>query len=221
MDTGITGTQGQGAITTPASPAGTTPPAAVAAPEGFVEAARFNGAMQKIQELTLANRSLTDQLAAKDQSIGSFQATMTQKETEWNAKAGEFSTQLEAVKGEKTTLAAKVALSEATALKMKIIQELKRPELYAILDVIPNETDEAALRTKIQALANYSSDLAKGREEQLMAGITRNETPVVNATPLPTTEAGWSALVNSLPLGSPERASMFDAWHKSLMTPSS
>ena len=213
MDTGTNGTEGQGAATQPSAPVTQAPPAQ--APEGFVEIARLNGALAKIQELTLANRTLTEQLAAKEQSVGSFQAQLAQKEAEWNAKAGEFTQQLETANTEKSSMASKLTEFDAMQLKMKIIAELGQPALYNILGVIPNITDEAALRAQITGLASFASDLVKKRETELVTGVLPITPPPGNKQ-LPTTDEGWQNHINSYPLGSIERQKAFEAWQQFL-----
>src|SRR5262245_59138896 len=213
MDDGINGTQGQGAAT-PASAQTPSQSSATVAPEGFVEVARLNGALKKIQELTLANQSLTDQLAQKDQLIGSLQGDMAQKTATWQAQQSEFTTKLASAETEKSQLNSRLSAFEAMQLKMKIIGELSRPELYSILDVIPDGADEATVRKNVESLANFASTLTQKREQELLAGITNIENnDKTKQTELPTTEEGWQSYVNTLPLGSTERAAAMDAWH--------
>src|SRR6185503_9920145 len=126
MDDGINGTTGQGATSTQSS-AQTPAQSSAAAPEGFVEAARINGALAKIQELTLLNRTLTDRLTAATQSENSLKADLTQKESLWTAQQGEFTTKLTNAEQEKATLAKQVEEGKALRLKMKIVDELKSP----------------------------------------------------------------------------------------------
>ena len=213
MTTGTNGTDGQGAATQTSAPVTQAPPAQ--APEGFVEIARLNGALAKIQELTLANRTLTEQLAAKDQSVGSIQAQLAQKEAEWNAQAGEITKQLETANSEKTTMASKLSEYDAMQLKLKIIGELGQPSLYSILGVIPNIADEAALRAQITGLATFANDLVQKRETELVTGVLPITPPPGNKQ-LPTTEEGWQQHINSYALGSIERQKAFEAWQQFL-----
>jgi len=191
-------------------------PAAAGAPDGFVEVARLNGALAKIQELTLANRTLTDQLNAKSTEVGALQAQIAQKEAEWQAQSGEFTSKLAAADTEKAGLSSQLTEYQVRQQKVKLITELGRPELLAILDVIPNG-DEAAMRASITNLANFAAGISTKREQELVSGIL----PIVdlnqNASKLPTTEEGWTSYINSFPLGSAERKSAFDAWHTSLI----
>jgi hypothetical protein len=218
MPEGIDSTPGQGSST----PASAQTPNQCSAPEGFVEIARLNGALAKIQELTLLNRNLTDRLTTLTQSETSLKADLTQKESLWSAQQGEFETKLQSAETEKSKLNSRLIASDAMKLKMKIVKDLKRPELYDVLDVIPDNADEAVLRKSIESLASFASNLTQQREKELLAGITTVENNTqTHAASLPVTEEGWQTYVNSLPLGSPERATAMETWHKQLFPPQS
>jgi hypothetical protein len=218
MPEGIESTPGQGSST----PASAQTPNQGSAPEGFVEIARLNGALVKIQELTLLNRNLTDRLTTLTQSETSLKADLTQKESLWSAQQGEFETKLQSAETEKSKLNSRLIASDAMKLKMKIVKDLKRPELYDVLDVIPDNADEAVLRKSIESLASFASNLTQQREKELLAGITTVENNTqTHAASLPVTEEGWQTYVNSLPLGSPERATAMETWHKQLFPPQS
>ena len=199
------------------SSAQATTQSSAAAPEGFVEKARLDGALTRIQELTLANRSLTDQLTAANQKIGSLESDGAQKAATWQAQQSEFETKLQGAEQEKSQLNSRLSGFEATQLKLKVIKELKRPELVDILDVIPDIADEAQLREKIVSLANFASTLTQKREQELLAGETHVENNAnTKAANLPSSNEGWQSYVNSLPLGSPERQEAMNAWHAQL-----
>lgn len=192
--------------TTQSSTDGGTPGTTIQVPAGFVEKARLDGALLKIQELTLANRSLTDQLAAKDQAIGSLQAQQAQKETEFVAKVGEHSTSISTLTAENADLASQLAKFKSLEAKVKAINELKRPELFSILDTIPDAQDDAQLKASLTKLASFADELRQKRETELLAGVTHTETQPGGGLPaMPADEKGWMALVESKPFGSKER----------------
>ena len=219
MDTGLDGSAGQ-ATSTQSSASTTAAPAAGAAPEGFVEVARLNGALTKIQELTLLNRNLTDRLTALTQSETSLKADLTQKESLWAAQQSEFTTKITGAEQEKAQLAAKLAAADALKLKLKIVQELGAPQLYNVLDVVPDSTDEAVLRPALQKLAQFAGAIAQTREQELLSGVTRTEKAPENNIQLPSTDEGWNKYIASLPFGSPEYQKAMDAWHTWLFKPS-
>src|SRR5512138_1634412 len=105
MDNGINGTEGQGAAAT--QPSAQTPATQPAGVE-MVEKKRLDGALQKIEELTLANRVLTDRLTALTQSESSLRADLTQKESLWNAQQSEFTTKLTTAQTEATDMKSKL-----------------------------------------------------------------------------------------------------------------
>src|SRR5690348_7817041 len=77
MEQGTEGTQVPGM----AAPASAQAPAAPAAGAEMVEKKRLDGALQKIEELTLVNRTLTEQLNAIKGEKVSLMAEYGQKET--------------------------------------------------------------------------------------------------------------------------------------------
>jgi hypothetical protein len=187
-------------------------PAPASAPEGFVEIARLNGALQKIQELTLLNKTLTERHTELSGKYTTAQADLVQKESVWNAQQSEFTTKLGSADKAIADLTAKQAAAEALRLKLKFIEEAKAPQLYAVMDVIPDTTDEAVLKASIQKLAAFAGQIATTREKELTAGVIpaeqRSEGPAA-----PTTDEEWDKLVNSLPFGSPERSKAMEKWH--------
>jgi hypothetical protein len=206
MDDGNQGTTGQG---NPQASASTTPSAS--APEGFVEVGRLNGALRKIEELTLLNKTLTERMTGLTNEKTTLQADLQQKEGVWTAQQSEFTTKL--ASAEKTTaeLNAQLAKYQAMQLKMKLIGELNAPQLYSVIDVIPDGTDEATMKAAIQKLAGFASQIAQSREKELTAGITTIEQ---NQGPqLPTTDQGWKDYIAGLQFGSPEYQKAMDSWH--------
>jgi hypothetical protein len=199
-----------GQATSTQSPVST--PASGAAPEGYVEVTRLNGALAKIQELTLLNKTLTDRTTELSGKFTTAQADLAQKESVWNAQQSEFTTKLGSADKAVAELNAELALSKALKLKMKLINELNAPQLYSVIDVIPDTTDEAVLKASIQKLAAFAGQIAQTREKELTAGVIpaeqRSEGPAK-----PTTDDGWDKYVNSLPFGSPERSKAMEEWH--------
>ena len=205
-----TGTEGQG-VTTPQPSAQPQTPGA--APEGFVEAKRLNGALQKIQELTLLNQTLTERLTNRDKDFTNLQADLTQKEAAWNASQSEFTSKLASAENEKSQLNSELAKSNALKLKLKLIGEMNAPQLYSVIDVISDTADEAAMKDQIGKLAGFAANIAKTREQELTAGVTTIPQGPSAQPQLPTTNEGWQKLVGSLPFGSPEYQKAMEGWH--------
>ena len=188
------------------------------APEGFVEAKRLNGALQKIQELTLLNQTLTERLTARDKDFSGLQADLTQKEAAWAASQSEFTSKLASAETEKTQLNLELAKSNALKLKLKLISELEAPQLYSVIDVISDTTDEAAMKAQIQKLAGFAAQIAKSRETELTAGVTTiPQNPQAQAQ-LPTTDEGWGAYISKFDFGTVEYQKAMEGWHSWLFT---
>jgi hypothetical protein len=209
---GTEGTQVPGS----AASASPSTPAAPAAGVEMVEKKRLDNAMQKIEELTLMNRTLTDRLTALTQSESSLKADLTQKESLWSAQQSEFTQKLNSAEADKVTLAQKLAAADALKLKMKIVSELNAPALYGVLDVVPDSTDEVALRAHLQKLASFAGTISKQREQELLAGVTTTEIAPENNIQLPTTDEGWRNYIATLEFGTPDYQQAMSAWHAQL-----
>jgi hypothetical protein len=193
-----------------------------ATPPGYVEAIRLTNALQKIEQLTLANRSLTEQLQSSNQLAGQAETAKVQKETEFTSKVGEFQTQLQTLQAENAALKAEVGKYAIDANKIKALQEIGRTDLVPVMDALPYNEDFETMKVSIKKLADFSSQAIEKREQELLAGVTKAEvTPRSQSAQLPTDEKGWADYVNSLPLGSKERQDAFSQWHAQLMKPKS
>jgi hypothetical protein len=215
MDTGLDGSAGQATGTQ----ASAQEPAAPAAGAEMVEAKRLVGALQKIEELTLLNRNLTERLTALTQSETSLKADLAQKEGLWTAQQSEFTQKLTSAEAKSADLEQKLAAADALRLKLKLVGELKEPSLYGVLDVVPDSTDEAALRSSLQKLAQFAGSVAQNREKELLAGTTRTEVAPENSVQLPNSDEGWKSYIGGLEFGTPAYQHAMDAWHKWLFKP--
>lgn len=188
------------------SPAGT--------PEGFIELARYNGLLAKVQELTLTNRSLTEQLGTLTSAKEQLGIQLGVKDTEKAVAISERDKTLNEIVTAKAALETELSELRVMALKVKTAKELKRPDLLSVLDTIPGVTDPEAMKTIMTSLAEYADTAASAREKQLMSGITMpvTTTPVTGA---PSSEAEWKEVINKMTPGSRERTKAFDdygAW---------
>ena len=208
MSDATTGTEAQG---NPQPSAQAATPGS--SPEGFVEAKRLNGALQKIQELTLLNQTLTERLTARDKDFSNLQADVTQKEAAWTASQGEYTKKLESAESERTQLNVELAKSNALKLKLKLISELQAPQLYSVIDVISDTTDEAAMKAQIQKLAGFANQIAQSREKELTAGVTTIPQGPSAQPQLPTTDEGWSQYISKFEFGTVEYQKAMESWH--------
>ena len=188
--------------------------------QGYVPEARLTGALQKINELTLTNKSLMDQLTAANTRIGELQAQSQSKETEWSAKVGEGSQALQTMTGERDSLKAENARLQAELDKAKMVGELKHYNLLPILDQIPSDADPEKQKANIERMAKWADDLLAAREQILTAGQTQTVTQpnqtVVTPENQPKTSKQWEAHIESLPYGSPEREAAWEQYWASI-----
>jgi len=183
------------------------------APEGFIELARYNGLVRKVEQLTLDNRSLNEQLTAKTSETEQLRAQLSVKDTEKSAAVGERDKQLQEAIQSRTALETEVNQLRALKLKLDTIKKLNRPDLVKIADKIPNMTDAEALESVLKEFASFADEAATTREKQLLAGITpgpgSGQTVSDN---LPDSDQSWTAHIEKQPLGSPERQKAWDQY---------
>ena len=183
------------------------------APEGFIELARYNGLVRKVEQLTLDNRSLTEQLTAKTSETEQLRAQLSVKDTEKSAAVSERDRQLQEAITSRTTLETEVSELRALKLKLDTIKKLNRPDLVRIADKIPNMTDAEALETVLKEFASFADEAATAREKQLLAGITPGPGSSKTAAPgLPTSDKEWNAYIEKQPLGSEDRQKAWDSY---------
>jgi hypothetical protein len=182
------------------------------APAGYIELARYNGLVRKVEELTLANRGLTDQLASKSSEIEQLKGQLAIKDTEKTVAVGERDSKLTTVLQENQTLLAELTELRGLQAKVQAIKELNRPELLKIADRIPAVQDPEALKTILLDFAGFADDLVKQREQQLLAGVTPAIGGVQPGPSRPQTGEAWLNYLNGLPLGSLERTKAFDEY---------
>jgi len=180
----------------------------------MVPAARLNGALAKIQELTLALQEKDRLIAQRDQQIASLSSDMAGRQARLKSEVGEKTRTLEATVTENARLKDQIAKLEAYQRKVKIASELQVPGLLDILDVIPDAEDDEKQKAVMQRFGQFAGNVSKARESEILAGNTGTTVQPMSQAAAPSTPEGWSALVNSHPLGSPERAKAMDAWRK-------
>ncbi len=182
-------------------------------PAGFIELARYNGLVRKVEELTLGSRTLNEQLAAQTSELEQLRAQLVVKDAEKSAAVSQRDGQIQETIQAKTALEAELNDLRALSAKVKVVKEMKRPDLLKILDQIPNMTDPEAIKTVLTNLASFADEAVSEREKQLMAGITPGvgaSVGKVNAAPA--SDKAWTEHIESLPLGSPQRAKAFDEY---------
>ncbi len=183
------------------------------ATEGFIEIARYNGLVRKVEQLTLDNRSLTEQLTAKSSETEQLRAQLSVKDTEKSAAVSERDKQLQEAIQSRTALESEVTELRALKLKLDTIRKLGRPELVKIADKIPNMTDAEALETVLKEFASFADEAATAREKQLLAGVTPGLGSAKSTAPgLPTSDAEWNAYIEKQPLGSEDRQKAWDSY---------
>lgn len=190
--------------------AGTPPPA------GENWEARYKGAVRKIEELTLSSRDLTTQLAAKTSEVEQLKLQLSTKDVEKTVAVSERDTKLEQFIKESAVSASELKELRAYQSKVKMANEIGRPELIKIIDRIPAVEDPAVMRGIMEDFTKFADDLVAQREKQIFSGVVPPIGPGGGLPQKPTSSASWEKQINSLPLGSRERAQAMDDYYEFL-----
>ncbi|MFH1984593.1 MAG: hypothetical protein ABIL58_22350 [Pseudomonadota bacterium] len=184
-------------------------------PAKWVEKLRLDGAMQKIEELTIANRILTEQATSSREVAGTLTASVATKETEYGVKVSDLSTQVATLQQALSEAQVKVALGGVSEARIKVIKDMKRPDLLSLADLLPNTTDEAEILTAASKIAEYADSQKIAREKQLLAGVTPvDNTPPGQQIKTPATADAWIKAIQAIPDGSPEKQAAWDGYFK-------
>jgi chromosome segregation ATPase len=191
--------------------------AAALAQQGTEWEARYKGSVKKIEELTLANRSLNEQLTTKTSEIEQLRAQLGVKDLEKTTAVSERDRLLQEALQKSSTMEQQLKDAQGMQLKIQVAKEIGHPELIKIMDRIPTMTDKETLTAVMKDFVDFAADSVKEREKQLLAGVT----PGFGGTGqpqkvTPTNAKEWDALINSLPLGSQERNKAFDDYYEFL-----
>lgn len=180
------------------------------APAGYIEIARYNGLVRKVEELTLANRNLNEQLASKSSEAEQLKGQLSIKDVEKQAAVSERDNRLNQALQEQSTLSEEVKELRALKLKLEVAKELNRPDLIKLAERIPALEDKEALKIIMQDFANFADEAVKAREAQLLSGVTPN-LGSGNVMPAePATQQAWLEKLDSLAYGTPARKKALD-----------
>ena len=204
---GPEGTSSANNPVTPQQPTGTTgtPP-----PEDYKR--RFDGAILKIQELTLKQREVEAELAKKASEFEQLQAQLGIKDVEKLAAVGERDKQLQQYITKSQQQETELKNLKALELKVKVAKKLNRPELLKIIDRIPALEDEETLEVVMKDFLGFADELVASREQQLLAGVTPGVGVGAQAPAKPSSGKGWEDYINGLPLGSKDRVAALNEY---------
>lgn len=175
--------------------------------------ARYDGLVKKVEQLTLHNRALNEQLAAKTSELEQLRGDLVVKDTEKSAVSQERDRFAKEKTDQIGKLESEVRELRAFKAKVEAAKKIGHPELIEIMHTIPSVEDPAALETILSDFANFTDRRVKAREEQLLSGLTPGAgAPQAKSVSFSNSDE-WARHVNSLPLGSPERQKVMDDWY--------
>ena len=173
---------------------------------------RYDGLNVKVQDLVVKIRDLEGQLGGKSSELEQLNAQLSIKDTEKLVAVSERDKQIETLLTQTQSAQMEMRRLKALELKMKVAQDLKRPELIEIARHIPDLEDEEALKTVMTDFARFTDTAVKAREDQLLAGVTVNAGGSQVKEAGPATEHEWQAHIDRAALGSRDRRERMDAY---------
>ena len=171
---------------------------------------RYDGAVRKIEELVGQVRKLEAELAQSRTQIEQLNAQLGLKDAEKQAAVGERDKQIQELVGKSQQLEGEMARLKALELKISVAKELGRPDLIKIAERIPDLTDKEALTVVMKDIVSFADEAVAEREKQLLAGVSVTAGTSQGAPKTPQSEEAWERYIDSLPLGSIERARAMD-----------
>lgn len=159
--------------------------------------ARYKGLVRKVEEVTLQNKQFETELGQALSLAEQFKTQLSIKDTEKAAAIAERDRLLQETTTKNLALEKEVNDLRALEKKLKVVREMGRPELATIIDTIPNMTDEEALKSVFSSISAFTDAQVKSREQQLLAGVTPNNTNNQKVT-APQNREEWLAYLDKL-----------------------
>lgn len=180
------------------------------APTGFVEKARFDGLVRKVEQLTISERTKGDELALKTSELEHLKIQLGIKDGEKSAAVSQRDQQIAEMLASKQSIDSELSELRSMKTKLKVARELGRPDLVDVLDAIPNLADEEALKAVFSTFTNYADKAVKQREKEIFSGVTPSVSAAQSTAQVPASKDAWQTFINSKPLGSAERLAAQD-----------
>jgi hypothetical protein len=163
--------------------------------------ARYDGLVRKVEQVTLENRALTEQLALSASENERLKAQLSLKDVEKTSAVSERERQIAEIKNAQSQHELELAELRGMKLKLEAIKKIGKPELVKIMDTIPALQDPAAIESVFANLAAFANDAAMEREKQLKAGFTPGLSASAVAASTPGSDAEWEKYIEALPMG--------------------
>lgn len=174
----------------------------------WVEKARYDGLVRKVEELTLSNRSLNDQLAQMSSDKEQLTGQLAIKDTEKVVAVGERDKVLEKALQENQSAQSELRELRAMKAKLELVRKHNAGHVLPILERIPYLEDAEAMETVFTDFVKWGHDLAKEREQQILAGYTPPAPPPAGGETGPKSSKEWLEKIQGL-----EGAEKDKAWN--------
>jgi DNA repair exonuclease SbcCD ATPase subunit len=180
-----------------------TPPAQ---PEVDWEA-RYKGSVKKIDEKHAELKVLQEKLNEANARVAELEANQSQLSTTQTVQQAEWQKKVEELTEKTIQLNAEIEPLRAEKAKAEIARSMGAAHLFPILDRIPYSPDPDVQKQIIKDFSDWGKNLTQETEQRLLAGSSPS-IPTVDPQEksVPQSADQWQRHVNSLPLGSKERA---------------
>lgn len=173
--------------------------------------ARYKGQQSALQRQANQITELQAQLTQKASELEQLRAQLELSSTEKTVAVSERDKNLTALTEKVQQLETELRGAKAVQMKVTAANKIGRPELISIIDSIPAIEDPELLEKVMSDIAGFADNVASAREKQILAGVTPTTGPGGGkVSSKPNSYEAWEAHVNSLDLGSTERARAMD-----------
>ena len=139
-------------------------------PEGFVEQARFDGAMRTLQERERKLTKLEEQMATLQQQLQEAATTTGAQEANFQTQIAGLQEQVTALTGERDEAQQTLTAAQADLVKYDALREF--PELLPMADQIPSLPDKDTMVEHLKMLKSGVDKVAEDLAARKVAGMT-------------------------------------------------
>lgn len=153
-----------GLVADPSSGGGGQPPA------GYVEQARYDGAMRTLSQRDNDLKKVKADLEALQAKLKESQTTLGAKEADLGTQIAQLTKTVEALTGEKGTLEKDLSGAKSLLTKYEALKAF--PELLPMADSIPALSDPAAMEAHLKVVKAGVDQVAQDLAKKMTAGLT-------------------------------------------------
>jgi hypothetical protein len=151
-------------------------------PEGFVEQARFDGAMRTLQERERKVTKLEETIAGFKKQVDEAATTAGAQQADFQAQIGQLNETITTLTGERDEAQTTLTAAQADLVKFDALREF--PDLLPMADQIPSLPDAEVMKEHLTMLQKGVHSVAEELAQKKTAGMTPGaSTPATGGKP--------------------------------------